>query len=180
MSVCINKRPVVNLRKETRVLARQLILNEYAENETIHSKTLRKGVLLLINKHPIIFEEMISGLEINENNICYMFASIVNELFTDSIVNWGRIIAVFALAYQMAKQLTEKAYNVDTDIKRHHIEFAEFVGVYIVDHFYSWLLKHNGWDGIILLFEETRKVERQIAIYTILLAICTVFLFILK
>ncbi|XP_072321769.1 apoptosis regulator BAX isoform X2 [Eucyclogobius newberryi] len=80
-----------------------------------------------------------------------IFMTVARSIFADGI-NWGRIVALFHLAYK----LIYKA------ITTNHIENIRLVISWVLqvikDQLYSWIVQQGGWEGVIHGFTRWRTV----------------------
>ncbi|XP_007231889.2 apoptosis regulator BAX [Astyanax mexicanus] len=80
-----------------------------------------------------------------------VFMTVARTIFTDGI-NWGRIVALFHLAYQLI-------YNALT---QNHLEIIKniisWVLQYIRQHVSAWIRQQGGWEGVIRSVSRWRTV----------------------
>ncbi|TNN28653.1 Apoptosis regulator BAX [Liparis tanakae] len=80
-----------------------------------------------------------------------IFMKVATSIFTDGI-NWGRVVALFHLAYRLiSKALTSN-----------HLEniriIISWVLRFIRERLYPWLVQQGGWVGVIHDFSRWRTV----------------------
>jgi hypothetical protein len=66
---------------------------------------MRRTVRELSNRHDIAFKGMVNKLKITETNAFPTFVSVVDEIFEDGQINWGRIVTVYTFAARLAQHL---------------------------------------------------------------------------
>lgn len=80
-----------------------------------------------------------------------IFMTVARSIFADGI-NWGRIVALFHLAYK----LIYRALTTD------HIENIRLVISWVLqvvkDMLYTWIVQQGGWEGVIRGFTRWRTV----------------------
>jgi len=120
----------------------------YAEQKTkghpsqasdTHSKTLRRTVDYLLEKHQIPFTSMAKKLQIGEpGTSCQSFTTIADEMFVDKQYNWGRVVTLYAFAARLAEYCLENKVNEDW-VKK----IGETVGNYVADHLSDWIARQG-------------------------------------
>ncbi|XP_020796276.1 apoptosis regulator BAX [Boleophthalmus pectinirostris] len=80
-----------------------------------------------------------------------IFMAVAQSIFADGI-NWGRIVALFHLAYKLIYRA----------ITTNHIENIRLVISWVLqvikDQLYSWIVQQGGWEGVIRRFTRWRTV----------------------
>ncbi|XP_070787289.1 apoptosis regulator BAX isoform X1 [Enoplosus armatus] len=80
-----------------------------------------------------------------------IFMTVARSIFADGI-NWGRVVALFHLAYR----LIYKALTTN------HLENIRIVISWVLqvirEQLYSWLIQQGGWEGVIRGFSRWRTV----------------------
>lgn len=80
-----------------------------------------------------------------------IFMTVARSIFSDGI-NWGRIVALFHLAYKLIYRA----------ITTNHIENIRLVISWVLqvikDMLYSWIVQQGGWEGVIRGFTRWRTV----------------------
>lgn len=71
-----------------------------------------------------------------------VFNQVMEKEFEDGIINWGRIVTVFALEGILVKKLLREpiAPNVDT-----YEEVAHFVADFVTKNTGEWIRQNGGW-----------------------------------
>lgn len=80
-----------------------------------------------------------------------IFMAVARNIFADGI-NWGRIVALFHLAYRLIYKAltTNHLENIRTVIS--------WVLQVIREQLYTWLVQQGGWEGVIRSFSRWRTV----------------------
>ena len=108
-----------------------------------YSKTLKRTVNELLEKHSILFNGMVSKLNISEKNGYQTFHNVADEIFVDGQFNWGRIVAVYAFGARIAK------YCVENNMENYVDEIGGFLGSYVANKLGAWISRNGGWVGAI-------------------------------
>lgn len=68
------------------------------------------------------------------------FLNVAREIFRDGVYNWGRITALFYLAYKMALKALNQIPLIRT--------IVELIVNFIQDHLAQWIIDRGGWEAI--------------------------------
>lgn len=81
-----------------------------------------------------------------------VFQAVVRQEFADGVVNWGRLVTVFALQGILAKKLLRARVALDPDLDRDRDldadtteEIACFVAEFITSQAGGWIRQNGGW-----------------------------------
>ncbi|XP_072516189.1 apoptosis regulator BAX [Salminus brasiliensis] len=86
-----------------------------------------------------------------------VFMTVARSIFTDGI-NWGRIVALFHLAYQLIyKALTQNHFEIIKTI-------ISWVLQFIREHISAWIRQQGGWEGVIRSVSRWRTVSMIAAV----------------
>ena len=129
--------------EEGKILLRDLI--KYKQDETLSpvnatAKTLRKLSDDIEERNPHLFTQMCSKLNLSKHNVFSSFCNVAKEMFSDGIINWGRIATLFAFACQVAKHCLE--HNIGDQVNHITDWTATFVGEM------GWIEQQGGWSAI--------------------------------
>lgn len=80
---------------------------------------------------------LLNQISISPDTAFETFASIASEIFTDGVINWGRIVTVIYLGYKMAFKLLFEGGLWKTIIKW----ILKFIG----ERLAHWILNSGGW-----------------------------------
>lgn len=81
-----------------------------------------------------------------------VFTTVAKSIFSDGI-NWGRIVALFHLAYRLIyKALTQNHFEIIKNI-------ISWVLQFIREHISAWIRQQGGWDGVIRSVSRWRSVS---------------------
>lgn len=85
------------------------------------------------------FSNMCQQLHITQHTAYCTFQAVINELFSDQTINWGRIVALFSFSGALSLQSVEKEmpYLVDN--------IVEWAHTYLTDNLNNWINAHGGW-----------------------------------
>jgi hypothetical protein len=136
--------PLDNVRSISETVATDLIMNYEKEDKkpsNKYCKTMRRTVRELSNRHDIAFKGMVNKLKITETNAFPTFVSVVDEIFEDGQINWGRIVAVYTFAARLAQHCKESCPDCDERI-------SLYAGKYVANKLGRWILDNGGWVSI--------------------------------
>ena len=94
-------------KKVTRELA-EYTVNYFAQNSgakptSTHAETLKRTMDEVSTRHKLVFSNMAQKLEISKDNLEDVFINVVEEMFTDNQLNWGRIVTIYAFGGHIAR-----------------------------------------------------------------------------
>ncbi|CAG5136089.1 unnamed protein product [Candidula unifasciata] len=95
------------------------------------------------------FTDMIEKINLTDDNAPDIFSAIMDEMFTDGVVNWGRIVALFGFTGRFAVYCFQHNMPAMVD------NVVELVTTYIDSKLRNWMDQHNHWNG----FLEFQAVE---------------------
>lgn len=79
-----------------------------------------------------------------------IFNQVMEKEFEDGIINWGRIVTVFAFEGILSKKLLRERISPDVDASR----VSYFVAEFITTNMREWIRQNGGWeDGFVKKFE---------------------------
>ena len=110
-----------------------------------YAATLRRTVNEIMEKHEILFKSIVNKLDIDENNGYSTFVNVVEEMFQDSAINWGRLVSVYAFAASLAKFARSKGMA-----DKYVDNIIELSGNYVANKLGKWILSQGGWVGLTL------------------------------
>jgi len=85
------------------------------------------------------FRETCGEIFITPNNAQATFLTSLQSLFSDGIVNWGRIVALLAFSGSLAAQCIEKEMPFLVN------QVVDWTTAYISTHLASWINENGGW-----------------------------------
>ena len=115
--------------------------NKFKPRNTI-CETMRRCVDKLLDKHEINFNGMIQRLQVTDETVCEALATVSNVMFEDNIVNWGRIVGLYAFSGRLAQ------YCVENDMEIFSIHIVQFLGQYVGEKFGEFIKENGGWVSI--------------------------------
>ncbi|ESO95301.1 hypothetical protein LOTGIDRAFT_68260, partial [Lottia gigantea] len=80
---------------------------------------------------------------------CKTFMKVAGDIFSDGVINWGRIVALFYFAFRMILKSLNRIPIINATIN--------FVVDYIRDHVASWIIGRGGWEAIVEHFGTPTK-----------------------
>ncbi|XP_029807051.1 bcl-2-related protein A1 isoform X2 [Suricata suricatta] len=79
-----------------------------------------------------------------------VFQQVMEKEFEDGVVNWGRIVTVFAFEGVLLKKLLRERAAPDVDART----VSHFVAEFVVRHTGEWIRQNGGWEnGFVRKFE---------------------------
>uniref|UniRef100_A0A8D1KPD1 Bcl-2-related protein A1 n=1 Tax=Sus scrofa TaxID=9823 RepID=A0A8D1KPD1_PIG len=80
-----------------------------------------------------------------------IFNQVMEKEFEDGIINWGRIVTIFAFEGILMKKLLRKRIAPDVDTYK---EISYFVAEFITKNTGEWIRQNGGWEnGFVKKFE---------------------------
>ncbi|XP_006888308.1 PREDICTED: bcl-2-related protein A1 [Elephantulus edwardii] len=80
-----------------------------------------------------------------------IFHQVMEKEFEDGIINWGRIVTIFAFGGVLIKKLLRERINPDVDTYK---EISYFVAEFITNNTADWIKQNGGWEnGFVKKFE---------------------------
>ncbi|XP_007950009.1 bcl-2-related protein A1 [Orycteropus afer afer] len=80
-----------------------------------------------------------------------IFNQVMEKEFEDGIINWGRIVTIFAFGGILIKKLLREQIALDVDTYK---EISYFVAEFIMDNTAEWIRQNGGWEnGFVKKFE---------------------------
>lgn len=151
--------PLENVRHLAEVIAADVI-KVYVEDSdkkppNRYCKTMRRTVKELSDRHDIAFKGMVNKLNVNDTTAFPTFVSVVDEIFEDGQINWGRIVAVYTFAVRLAKHCKNESPDCDERI-------ALYAGKYVASKLGKWILDNGGWEAFADYFPEQGAMEDKL------------------
>ncbi|XP_003495674.2 LOW QUALITY PROTEIN: bcl-2-related protein A1 [Cricetulus griseus] len=80
-----------------------------------------------------------------------IFNQVMEKEFEDGIINWGRIVTVFAFGGVLLKKLAQEQIGLDVGAYK---QVSNFVAEFIMNNTAEWIRQNGGWeDGFMKKFE---------------------------
>lgn len=80
-----------------------------------------------------------------------LFNQVMEKEFEDGIINWGRIVTIFAFEGILIKKLLRQRIALDVDTYK---EISYFVAEFIMNNTGEWIRQNGGWEnGFVKKFE---------------------------
>ncbi|XP_013403667.1 induced myeloid leukemia cell differentiation protein Mcl-1 homolog [Lingula anatina] len=129
--------------------------NNSKPNDT-YSKTMRRLVTEILEKHKITFNGMMNKLDLSELNGKETVNGCLEHIFTDHEVNWGRVVTIYAFGSRLMKHCQENDMNTLMD------KLPDYVGEYVATKLGPWIHKQGGWDTFVASFPDKNQMENGI------------------
>ncbi len=104
-----------------------------------HAHTMRHVVAKIIQRNELKLNSCMLQMNISEENSGWVFDAVLNEMFNDNRMNWGRVATVYALAGKLAK------YCYDNELVRLVGRIGREAGNYVAVHLKHWIEEQGGW-----------------------------------
>ena len=109
-----------------------------------HAETLRRTTEEMFTRHNIFFNGNIANISSDRSNACARFQHIADEMLSDGVCNWGRIVSLYCFGARLAQQ----CYQTSSDKNERIVtQIGEFVGNYVAEKLSSWINSNGGWVG---------------------------------
>lgn len=152
--------PLDRVCRDAEVVAEDVVLFFNRESEkkpkNRYCKTMRRTVKELSDRHDILFQSMITRLQVDDCSLFVTFAGVVDEIFEDGQINWGRVVAVYTFAARLADSFIK---DNKPDAAR---KIATYTGRYVGKKLGKWIIENGGWDGFADFFPEQGLVEDKL------------------
>ena len=135
--------------EEGKILAKDLINYKLGENLSpvnATARTLRKLSDDVELRNPDLLAQMCSKLNFSKETVYSSFCEVVKEMFSDGVINWGRIAVLFAFAAQVAKYCNENNMGDQMD------NITEWTARYVGEM--GWIEQQGGWNGLNRCFRD--------------------------
>jgi hypothetical protein len=141
--------------------------SSYSRRKTqqVHGETMIRTVKEIWTKHELLFKGMMKKLEVTESNAALVFTKVVDEIFSDTLFNWGRVVMVYAFVGWLILHCKHNGMENCID------EIAEAACQFATSRLSTWITEAGGWDAFVMFFEKEDSAEEMIRrglIYTIL------------
>lgn len=87
------------------------------------------------------FDDMVDQLHITEATAYPTFQRVVQELFIDGNINWGRVVALFGFGGALSVECVQNGMPQLVD------SIVDWVSVYLCDNLEPWITSNGGWVG---------------------------------
>uniref|UniRef100_A0A2K5D2I1 Bcl-2-related protein A1 n=1 Tax=Aotus nancymaae TaxID=37293 RepID=A0A2K5D2I1_AOTNA len=99
------------------------------------------------------------------DNARMIFSQVMEKEFEDGIINWGRIVTIFAFEGILIKKLLRERIAPDVDTYK---EISYFVAEFIMNNTGEWISQNGGWAKwhslLLVLVESVAQKERKMAL----------------
>lgn len=139
------------------------VVRSTTEDRYVVVETMRSKVDEILSRHDMVFESIARSLcDCKGNDYSEMFSKVADRIFsTDSEINWGRIITLYAFGRALVSACDDG--DVDDDkifVTRNLID--DYVGV----HLSEWIHSRGGWSDMVRMFKE-ESIENEMWTYAI-------------
>jgi hypothetical protein len=110
-----------------------------ANSVSLTARTLRRIATEAEAKHGELFANMMRTISCSSDDISESFLKIVEAMFADNIINWGRIAILFTFAGHLALYCDRHGSHGDADLVV--LWLTEFVNKRLL----KWIQNNGGW-----------------------------------
>ncbi|CAB3984086.1 bcl-2 1 [Paramuricea clavata] len=144
-----------NIVEMTKELAQDFIYFKVGKANPVTSislsaRTLKRVATEVEAKHGDLFESMTRRISCSDDNISESFKKIVENMFADNVINWGRIAVLFTFAGHIALYCDRHGSQEDPDLVV--LLLTEFVNRKLL----KWIQNNGGWDSFNEHFKERK------------------------
>ena len=136
--------------REVAEIAYRLMRKDLLPNP--HHQIMRKMVDKTLEKHPLIFHSIKKKVTESDD-----FFPIFIEMYGDGKMNWGRLVATFAICCAVGTE--EKAGALSKVLER-FVKGDCNVVANGAPNLAQWILDNGGWDGFCLAFRPLVQKEK--------------------
>jgi len=118
-------------------------------------KVMRSAVTTMLCSNKLTFDIATKYISVSPWKVDKTLPIVIDDIFEDGIINWGRIITLYTLVASLSIACKEK-----------HIQYrAEDIATLVTDYvnkdkIHSWIMQNGGWNGFKSSFPLDRKVNR--------------------
>ncbi|XP_071506889.1 bcl-2-like protein 1 [Diadema antillarum] len=118
---------------------------------------LHEAVVNLSERFMMKYGDTFSGMQkqlglgaadVTENSIISTFSAVTEEMFIDTVISWGRIIAFLTFGGSLCIWSSEKR------IPQASRRVQQLMTSYIDTHLMTWILENGGWEGLIEFYQD--------------------------
>ncbi|XP_057700152.1 bcl-2-like protein 10 [Corythoichthys intestinalis] len=91
-------------------------------------------------------------------DLSYSFRRVMEEMVSDGLLNWGRVVSLFAFTGVLARMLREQREKAPSDATKTKgldldtwpqicRKLAETIADFLGEEKKEWMLENNGWEG---------------------------------
>lgn len=100
------------------------------------------------------FQSLPETVSLHQKNAKSVYMSLCKTVFEDNIVNWGRIMSLFALAAAFAENFVRSGEL--TVVTKISVWLCEFVEMELEE----WITKQGGWEGVRRMLSSSSSPSR--------------------
>nr|AGK88246.1 Bcl2 protein [Mytilus galloprovincialis] len=94
------------------------------------------------------FDDMVNQLHITEATAYPTFQRVVQELFIDGNINWGRIVALFGFGGSLSVKCVQRGMPQLVD------SIVDWVSTYLCNSLEQWITDNGGWQGFVEAYNQ--------------------------
>lgn len=106
---------------------------------------------------------LISKVQVSKDTAFDTFLQVAAQIFSDGVVNWGRIVTLFYFGYKLAVQVINEIPLIKMII--------QWVVQFIKDRLAKWIFEQGGWESVIEYFATLRQ-KHDLQVYFVFGCIC--------
>ncbi|QHR78517.1 hypothetical protein KM759_gp124 [Lymphocystis disease virus 4] len=164
----------INMSNEFETNTKQLVDTffikyfDLKESDDMILKIMKREVDNLFNKHRLVYVNMLTKIMTMNIEVEIFVKEIVENIFSDGLINWGRIISLITFGILIVDYL--KMINMTDKIKT--VSFI--ISSYLIEHQKQWLLENNAWTGLVDFFtvqDHTSHIKSPLTLFIALISI---------
>ncbi len=128
-------------------VVRYMALGDEIPASNRYAQTMRKTVTFMTNSNPDLFNEFLRAVKLDDMKGFSTLSRIADELFQEGVINWGRIVALYAFGGYIATSKEDKDGKLAEMI-------GDFLGFYVSTHLSRWIDEQGGWVSTNSLFRK--------------------------
>ncbi|XP_028406837.1 apoptosis regulator BAX-like [Dendronephthya gigantea] len=142
----------------TKELAEDIVLFKVgketpAASVSLTARTLRRIAAEVEATHGDLFVNMLRTLDCQTDNYSEVYSKIVESMFEDHVINWGRIAVLFTFSGHLALYCKQHGLQEESDLVP--LWLTSFVNKRLL----KWIQNIGGWDSFNEHFKE-KKADR--------------------
>ena len=120
-------------------------MSDFDISESPHVKKMMALSTTLLDEHGDYLRQLVFCIQLKKRSPCEAFRKVANKLIEDGMINWGRIVSLYAFARMFVQTLRESgqhSYKYVFYIKKN---VATELYNYTITHLYPWITANGGW-----------------------------------
>ncbi len=111
---------------------------KHEKSDIVRATAMIAATKKMAIKHEILFNGMLDRLDATDDNAGDIFTQISVTMLEDGVINWGRIITVYAFAGCLARRCDER------DMYESVADIGDALREFVSSNFVEWIRHRNG------------------------------------